>query len=124
MNGGAIASLRSPDEERILEGTSVDEELRPAPGGLRIARTLHETRHLKCSGRILDRHESPSQVSAPDRGEPLSSVLVGRNSKTTGPVGVELEACVWVSQGKGGYCLVRRARLTGSRPEELTPGRG
>src|SRR4051794_31902665 len=107
MNRGAISRLSGADEKRIPEGASVDEELRPAPGRLRVPGALDVAVDPERTSGVLQRDEGPREIAAPDAGQSLDIVLAGRNRQPRPAVHMQLEAAFRVREGERGNRLVR-----------------
>ena len=123
MNRGAVAGLCRAEEEGILEGPPVHEELRAPSGGLSLTGPLHESLHAKRARGVSDRYQGRRQILAPDRRQALVGLLSGRHGETTRAVHVQLEPGFRVGQRQRRHCVVRGAALARDRAEEF-PARG
>src|SRR3954454_23252544 len=113
MNGRPIARLSRANEEWILEGPAVDEELGSTAGGLRVAWTLDVAADTKGTSGIPDRDQGAREVAAPDSRQPLDLILLRGNRQPGGPIHLQLEAGFRMRQGQSRDGLVRGARLAG-----------
>ena len=123
MDGGAVSRLCRAQEERVLEGTAVHEELSASPRRLRIAGTLHVTFDPEGSRRVGNRHQCPCDGPAPHRGEPLlgQSVPAGTVSRV-GAIDLQVETGLRMGERQGRDGLVRGASLAGSGAEKFPAG--
>jgi hypothetical protein len=123
VDGGAVAGLRGPHQERVLERAAIDEELGAAPGGLRIAGALDESGDPERSGGVAHRHQRACELRAPYRRQPILQRLPRRHHEPAASVDVKLEAGLGVRERERGQHLVRSASLARDRAEELPASR-
>src|SRR3954467_6039820 len=111
MDGGAIPRFGRTDQEGILEGTTIDEQLGSPARRLGVTRALDVASDLKGAGSVVHRHQGAGEIPTPHRRQPFGGVLCRRDTQPGGAINPKLETGAWMSERQSGDRLMGRAGL-------------